>query len=104
MSSRYKVIVLCGNSEFMEDFIREQGKLTLAGNIVMGIASQDYAHKDLSVCEEMLLDRLTKKQIEMADEVFVINKHDKINIITNNNIRYAAICGKPIRYMEKHYA
>lgn len=104
MGNRYKVIMLCGNPEFKEDFLREQGRLTLAGNVVMGIVSQNYAQNDLSVCEEMLFDRLTKQQIEMADEVFVINKHDKIDLATDNNIRYAVICGKPIRYMEKHYA
>lgn len=103
MMRRYKVVMLCGNPEFMKEFIREQRKLTRAGNIVIGTASHDRAYKDLSVSEEILLDSMTKQQIEMADEILVINSHDRINQDVINNIQYASICGKPIRYMEKHY-
>lgn len=105
MKRRYKVVVLCGNPEFMESFMKEQRKLTRAGNIVMGVASYDnYTYGDLSTSEEILLDSMVKQQIEMADEMLVINKNDKINESVENNIRYAFACGKPIRYMEKHYA
>lgn len=102
MIRRYKVVMLCGNPEFMEEFIREQRRLTRAGNIVIGTASHDCAYKDLSMSEEILLDLMIKQQIEMADEILVINSHDRINQDVINNIQYAAICGKPIRYMEKH--
>ena len=103
MNRRYKIIMLCGNSEFMKEFLIEQKKLTRAGNIVIGTASHDRTYENLSISEEILLDDLTKRQIEIADEILVVNKHDEINGNTENNIRYAINCGKPIRYMEKHY-
>lgn len=103
MNRRYKIIMLCGNSEFMEEFLIEQKKLTRAGNIVIGTASHDRTYENLSMSEEILLDDLIKRQIEIADEILIVNKHDKINDNTENNIRYAINCGKPIRYMEKHY-
>ena len=49
MLRRHKVIMLCGNSEFIYDFIKEQRKLTRAGNIVIGTASHDRTYKNLSM-------------------------------------------------------
>ena len=104
MLRRHKVIMLCGNPEFIHDFIKEQRKLTRAGNVVIGTASHDRTYKNLSMSEKILLDLVVKQQIEMADEILVINHDDKIDQNTNNNIQYAVACGTPIKYMETHHA
>ena len=38
----------------------------------------------------------------MSDEIFVINVRDYIGESTQKEINYAAICKKPILYMEEH--
>ncbi len=101
---RYKIITLCGSTKFKEDFFREQERLTLAGNVVISVGV--FGHADNISMEDsikIMLDDIHKQKIEMADEIFVINKHDYIGLSTKHEIDYATTCGKPIRYMETHY-
>lgn len=37
MVGNYKVITLCGSTKFKEDFLREQKRLSLEGNIVISV-------------------------------------------------------------------
>lgn len=37
MVGKYNVITLCGSTKFKDDFIREQKRLTLEGNIVISV-------------------------------------------------------------------
>lgn len=101
---RYKIITLCGSTKFKDDFIREQERLTLAGNVVLSVGV--FGHTDnvsLSDSMKIMLDDIHKQKINMADEIFVINRNDYIGLSTRNEINYATVCGKPVRYMEKHY-
>lgn len=101
---RYKVITLCGSTKFKDDFLREQERLTLAGNVVISVGV--FGHADnISMGDsiKIMLDDIHKQKIEMADEIFVINKNDYIGLSTKNEIDYATVCGKPVRYMETHY-
>lgn len=101
---RYKIITLCGSTKFKEDFLREQERLTLAGNVVISVGV--FGHADNISMDDsikIMLDDIHRQKIEMADEIFVINKNDYIGLSTRNEINYAMVCGKTIRYMEKHY-
>lgn len=100
---KYKIICLCGNPEFKEDFMREQLRLTLQGNVVISVGV--FSHTDnISISNSMriLLDDIQRQRIVMSDEIFVINKHGYIEASTQKEIEYAMICGKPIKYMEEH--
>ena len=37
MTGKYKVITLCGSTRFRDEFIAEQKRLTLEGNIVISV-------------------------------------------------------------------
>ena len=37
MVGKYKVITLCGSTKFKDDFLKEQKRLTLEGNIVISV-------------------------------------------------------------------
>ena len=50
-----------------------------------------------------MLDDMHKRKIDMADEIFVINKGGYIGESTRSEIEYAKSIGKPVRYLEKHY-
>ena len=101
---KYKIITLCGSTKFKEDFMKQNERLTLAGNVVISVGV--FAHADgkqISKSDKILLDSIHKQKIEMADEIFVINKGGYIGESTRNEILYAMHCGKPISYMEENY-
>ena len=102
MVGKYKVITLCGSTKFKDDFIREQKRLTLEGNIVISVGlfglAGDNEVLDHGVKE--MLDDMHKRKIDMADEIFVINKNGYIGSSTKSEIQYAIDLRKPVKYME----
>lgn len=103
MVGKYKVITLCGSTKFKEDFIREQKRLTLEGNIVISVGL--FGHSgDAEVWTNKtkeMLDDMHKRKIDMADEIFVINKNKYIGSSTKSEIEYAIKTGKKVNYMEQ---
>ena len=86
MIGGYKIITLCGSTKFKEDFMRVQKELSLQGNIVISVGL--FGHSgDNEVWENMsegelsktklMLDDMHKRKIDLADEIFVINKNWK---------------------------
>ena len=109
MVGGFKVITLCGSTKFKEDFMREQKRLTLAGNIVISVGL--FGHSgDNEVWESMdegaftktkqMLGDMHKRKIDMADEIFVINKNGYIGESTRSEIEYAIKTNKIVNYME----
>ena len=72
MIGKYKVITLCGSMKFKDDFLREQKRLTLEGNIVL--APNMFELENITSNIKSMLDEMHKRKIDLADEVFVINK------------------------------
>lgn len=103
MVGKYKVITLCGSVKFKDDFLREQARLTLEGNIVLSIVMFDLSRDKQILLEETreMIDDMHKRKIDMSDEIFVINKNGYIGKSTNSEIEYAIKTGKKVNYMEK---
>ncbi|MBR6689466.1 MAG: hypothetical protein IKL68_05570 [Clostridia bacterium] len=110
MVGKYKVITLCGSTKFKDEFLREQKRLTLDGNIVISVGL--FGHSgDKEVWENMdegtltktkeMLDDMHKRKIDMADEIFVINVNGYIGESTKSEISYAESTGKTVNYLEK---
>ena len=110
MVGEYKVITLCGSTKFKDDFMREQKRLTLEGNIVISVGL--FGHSgDSEVWENMdegtltktkeMLDDMHKRKIDMADEIFVINKDGYIGTSTRSEIEYAISTNKIVNFMEE---
>lgn len=102
MVGKYKVITLCGSARFENDFLREQKRLTLEGNIVISVGFFSNANNDeiFSDNTKLMLGDMHKRKIDMADEIFVINKDGYIGISTKSEIEYAINTGKKVNYME----
>ena len=102
MVGKYKVITLCGSTKFKDDFLREQKRLSLEGNIVISVGM--FGHSgDSEVWADgvkEMLDDMHKRKIDMADEIFVINKGGYIGSSTKSEIEYAKKTNKKINYME----
>ena len=110
MVGNYKVITLCGSTRFKDEFYKAQKELTLKGNIVISVGL--FGHSgDKEVWENMsegtlrktkeMLDDMHKRKIDMADEIFVINKNGYIGDSTKSEINYALETGKKVNYLEE---
>ena len=102
MVGKYKVITLCGSTKFKEEFLREQKRLSLEGNIVISVGMFGHSGDDEVWSEGVkeMLDDMHKRKIDMADEIFVINKGGYIGSSTKSEIEYATKTGKKVNYME----
>lgn len=98
---RYPIIALCGSTKFKEDIIRVRKELTLKGYIVL--SPEVFSHFDNEVLSEdvkELLEEIHKVKIDMASEIYIINKDGYIGESVKNEIEYAKIKNKKITYME----
>ena len=104
MIGKYKVITLCGSTRFKDQFLEEQKRLTLEGNIVISVGlfghSGDYEVWTEGIKE--MLDDMHKRKIDMDDEIFVINVGGYIGESTRSEIAYAQRYGKTVNYLEDH--
>ena len=102
MVGKYKVITLCGSTKFKDEFLIEQKRLTLEGNIVISVGLFGHNGDDEVWTENIkkILDDMHKRKIDMADEIFVINKNGYIGSSTKSEIEYALKTNKKVNYME----
>ena len=103
MIQNYKVITLCGSTRFKEDFMREQKRLSLAGNIVISVGMFGHSGDDEVWNDGVkeMLDDMHKRKIDMADEIFVINVGGYLGESTRGEIKYAKSRGMVVRYLEE---
>ena len=102
MVGKYKVITLCGSTKFKDEFMREQKRLSLEGNIVISVGMFGHSGDDEVWTDGVkeMLDDMHKRKIDMADEIFVINKGGYIGSSTKSEIEYAIKTNKKVNYME----
>lgn len=102
MVGKYKVVTLCGSTKFKEDFIKEQKRLTLEGCIVISVGLFGHSGDDEVFTDGVkeMLDDMHKRKIDMADEIFVINKNGYVGKSTKSEIEYALKTNKKVNYME----
>jgi hypothetical protein len=101
MVGKYKIITLCGSTKFKDEFIAEQKRLTLEGNIVISVGLFGHSGDDEVWTESTkpMLDDMHKRKIDLADEIFVINVGGYIGSSTRSEIDYAIETNKPVKYM-----
>jgi len=99
----YNVVTLCGSTKFKEEFLNVQKELTLQGNIVISVGFFGHSGDEEKLVEgtKVMLDDMHKRKIDMANEIFVINKGGYIGSSTKSEINYAKSSGKVIKYLEE---
>jgi hypothetical protein len=103
MINGFKVITLCGSTRFKNEFLGEQKRLTLEGNVVITVGLFGHSGDDVVWTEGVkdMLDRQHLAKIDLADEIFVINVGGYIGDSTRREIAYAEFKGKTISYLEE---
>ena len=111
-----KIVVLCGSTRFWEEFQRASFEESLRGSIVLSVdfypgaahrvgtrweesARVNGRNVGISAEEKLQLDNLHKRKIDAADEVVVLNVGGYIGKSTADDVEYAEMCGKPIRWL-----
>ena len=91
IGKRMKVITLCGSTRFKDQFLEQQKRLTLEGNVVISVGL--FGHSgDEEVWKpgtKEMLDKMHLQKIDMADEIFVINVGGYIGESTRREIAHA---------------
>lgn len=101
MTGIYKIVTLCGSTKFKDEFMAEQKRLTLEGNIVIsvGLFGHSGDNEVWSDKTKEMLDDMHKRKIDLADEIFVINVNGYIGSSTRSEIDYAIKTKKPVKYL-----
>jgi hypothetical protein len=103
MIGKYRIITLCGSTRFRNEFIEQQKRLTLQGNIVISVGLFGHSGDDEVWMEgtKEMLDDMHFRKIDLADGIFVINPGGYIGTSTRNEIEYAHKTGKTVNYLEQ---
>lgn len=100
MNNMY-IITLCGSSRFKELFRKFEKKFTLEGNLVISLnIFTHYDNISLTNNQKLLLDKIHREKIKLANKVFIINKFKYIGKSTRKEINYAKKLNKIIEYLE----
>ena len=106
--NKYKVITLCGSTKFKDEFLAQQKRLTLEGNIVISVGLFGHADGDYKtvITDEIkeMLDDIHKRKIDMSDAIFVIDVDGYIGSSTRSEIEYAKSTGKEVMYLSEYLA
>jgi hypothetical protein len=118
-AARPEIVCLCGSTRFIDEFRRQNLRLTIEGKIVVSIGCDTKSDDELfdpdcdhgggpaarcgycdSAAVKANLDELHKRKIDLADRVLVLNVAGYIGESTRSEIDYATALGKPIDYLE----
>lgn len=101
MCAGYKIITLCGSTKFKDEFLEQQKRLTLEGNIVIsvGLFGHSGDNEVWANDTKTMLDDMHKRKIDMSDEIFVINVGGYIGESTKSEIVYAIANNKRVNYL-----
>lgn len=99
-----KIICYCGSMRYWDEFIEMEMKSLEDGTVpllpccmAVDIERVYGSESDFKV----KADADHKRKIDIADEVFIINKDGYIGESTRSEIEYALKIGKPVKYMEE---
>lgn len=95
-----KIITVCGSLRFIKEMTEITEKMELQGNcMLVPIYNPNKANKDDFTEEEaLMLDKMHKERIKLADAILVVNVDGYIGESTKKEIEYAKSLNKEILY------
>ena len=95
-----KVITVCGSIRFYKEMIEITEEMELQGNcMLVPIYNPNRPNKDAFTEEEtLMLDKMHKEKIKLADAILVVNVNDYIGSSTKSEIEFAKSLNKEIIY------
>lgn len=95
-----KIITVCGSLKFYKEMMEITEKVELQGNCMLTpIYNPAKASKDDFTEEEsLMLDKMHKERIKLADAILVVNVDGYIGSSTQKEIEFAKSLNKEIMY------
>lgn len=95
-----KIITVCGSLRFYKEMMEVTEKLELEGNcMLVPIYNPSRPNKDAFTEDEaLMLDKMHKERIKLADAILVINVGGYIGNSTSKEIEFAKSLNKEIIY------
>lgn len=99
-SEKMKIITVCGSLRFYKEMMEITEKIELEGNLMLvPIYNPARPNKDDFTEEEaLMLDKMHKERIKLADAILVVNVNGYIGNSTNKEIEYAKSLDKEVIY------
>lgn len=97
---KVKIITVCGNLRFYKEMMEITEKIELEGNcMLVPIYNPSKTSKDDFTEEEaLMLDKMHKERIKLADAILVVNVNGYIGDSTRKEIEFAKFLNKEIIY------
>ena len=104
---RPSIVCLCGSTRFYDEFQEANYQRTMNGEIVLSVgfyphAKAEHGHGEgvgHDSTEKVSLDELHKRQVDLADYVFVVSDETGyFGESTRSEIEYAIKNGKPVEF------
>lgn len=96
-----QIVCLIGSTKFQSNFLSASHVQTKLGNIVLMPGVFDGSDNiGLDKDEQAALAELTRRKIQMADTVIVINPNNQVPAHVKAQIEYAESLGRIIRYLD----
>jgi len=100
-----KIVTICGSSRFVQQMAvcgwlleREEGVICLSLHLLPWWYDAPDSHlAEAEGCAEKM-DKLHFAKIEIAHEIFVLNRYDYMGLSTAKEVNHAVRCGKKIRW------
>lgn len=95
-----KVITVCGSLRFVKEMMEITEKMELQGNcMLVPIYNPNRPSKDdFTEKEALMLDKMHKERIKLADAILVVNVDGYIGKSTAKEIEFAKSLNKEIMY------
>ncbi len=95
-----KIITVCGSLRFVKEMMEITEKMELQGNcMLVPIYNPSRPDKDSFTEEEgLMLDKMHKERIKLADAILVVNIDGYIGNSTKNEIEFAKSLNKEVIY------
>lgn len=95
-----KIITVCGSLRYANEMMEITEKMELQGNcMLVPIYNPNKASKDDFTEEEaLMLDKMHKERIKLADTILVVNVDNYIGSSAKSEIEFAKSLGKEIIY------
>lgn len=97
---KMKVITVCGSLRFYKEMMEITEKVELEGNcMLVPIYNPNKPNKDaFTEAEALILDKMHKERIKLADAILVVNVDGYIGSSTKSEIEFAKSLNKEIIY------
>ena len=104
-SNMPRIVCLCGSTRFYDEFQKAYFEETMKRRIVLSVGFKPGVQEHgqtvgITPEQKEMLDELHMRRIDLADEVYILNKGGYVGESTRKELEYARSKGKPIRYLE----